>query len=51
MKTIRNLFKRDKEEFNIPKSIQDTIPVNRIWKEGIFLLGKDNELDNNKLYI
>ena len=41
MKTIRNLFKRDKEEFNIPKSIQDTIPVNRIWKDGIFLLGKD----------
>ena len=30
-----------KEEFNIPKSIQDTIPVNRIWKDGIFLLGKD----------
>ena len=41
MKTIRNLFKRDKEEFNIPKSIQDTIPVNRIWKDGIFLSGKD----------
>lgn len=41
MKTIRNLFRRDKEEFNIPKSIQDTIPVHRIWKDGIFLLGKD----------
>lgn len=41
MKTIRNLFKRDKEEFNIPKSIQDTIPVHRIWKDGIFLVGKD----------
>lgn len=41
MKTVRNLFKRDKEEFNIPKSIQDTIPVNKIWKDGIFLVGKD----------
>lgn len=41
MKTIKNLFKRDKEEFNIPKSIQDTIPIHRIWKDGVFLVGKD----------
>ena len=41
MKTIRNLFKRDKEEFNIPHNVQDTIPIKKIWKDGIFLVGKD----------
>ena len=41
MKTIRSLFKKDKAEFYIPKSIQDTIPITRIWKDGIFLMGKN----------
>ena len=30
-----------REEFKIPKSVKDTIPVNRIYKDGIFLLSKD----------
>ena len=41
MKTIRNLFKQDKEKFNIPRGIQDVIPITRIWPDGIFLMGKN----------
>ena len=35
------LFKQDKEEFVVPKYIQDVIPVNRIWEDGIFQVGKN----------
>ena len=29
MKTLKMLFKNDKEKFVIPKGVQDTIPVQR----------------------
>lgn len=32
MKTLKMLFKQDKEEFVVPKGVQDVIPVNRIWE-------------------
>ena len=41
MKTLKMLFKQDKEEFVVPKNIQDVIPVNRIWEDGIFQVGKN----------
>lgn len=41
MRTIKNLFKQDKEKFNPPKSVQDTIPVQTIYKDGTFLVGKN----------
>ena len=40
MKTLRKKEK-EKIDFKIPRSVQDTIPVNRIYKDGIFLIGKD----------
>ena len=40
IKTISTLDKQEKH-FNIPKSAQDTIPIKRIWKSGIFLVGKN----------
>lgn len=41
MKTLRRLFKKDKEKIIIPKSVQDTIPIKTIWQDGIFLIGKN----------
>lgn len=41
MKTLKNLFKQEKEEFDIPKNIQEVIPVNKVWEDGIFLIGKN----------
>lgn len=37
----RNLFKKDKEKFKIPKSVQDAIPIDAMWEDGIFLVGKN----------
>lgn len=41
LKTLRNLFKKDKEKFVVPKGVQDVIPVNGLYSDGIFLIGKD----------
>lgn len=37
----RTLFKKDKEKFKIPKSVQDAIPIDAMWEDGIFLVGKN----------
>ena len=41
MKTIRNLFKQDKEKFVPPKGVQDCIPIKTIYKDGIFEISKN----------
>lgn len=41
MKTLSNLFKKDKEKFVVPRSVQDLIPAKTIWEDGIFLVGKN----------
>jgi len=41
MKSIRNLFKQDIEKFSPPKSVQDVIPIQTIYKDGIFCVGKN----------
>ncbi|MBE5806435.1 MAG: DUF87 domain-containing protein [Clostridiales bacterium] len=41
MRTIKNLFKQDKEKFVAPKGVQDTIPVQTIYKDGIFQVAKN----------
>lgn len=37
----RTLFKKDKEKFKIPRSVQDAIPIDAMWEDGIFLVGKN----------
>ena len=37
----RTLFKKYKEKFKIPRSVQDTIPIDAMWEDGIFLVGKN----------
>jgi type IV secretory pathway VirB4 component len=39
-KTLRNLFKQDKERFTVPKTVQDAIPINGIYEDGVFMVGK-----------
>jgi type IV secretory pathway VirB4 component len=39
MKTLNKLFKRDRESFKIPRSVQDVIPIKTIWEDGIFMVG------------
>lgn len=40
IKTLNNIFKQDKERFVIPRSVQQAIPIQAIWKDGIFKVGK-----------
>ena len=39
LKSIQTLMKQDKEMFVVPRRVQDLIPVQRIWPDGIFQVG------------
>ena len=39
MKSVSNILKTDKERYKVPKTVQDVIPIKRIWMDGIFLVG------------
>ena len=39
IKTLQNTQKQDKMKFKVPKSVQDAIPIHRIWSDGIFQFG------------
>lgn len=39
IKTLQNTLKQDKEHLTIPKSVQDTIPIQRLWPDGLFQFG------------
>ena len=39
MKSIRTLVRQDQEKYVIPRRVQDVIPIQKIWEDGIFLTG------------
>ena len=39
IKTLLKATKLEKEKLTIPKSVQDAIPIQRIWPDGIFQVG------------
>lgn len=39
MKSIRTLVRQDREKYIIPRRVQDVIPIQKIWEDGIFLTG------------
>ncbi|MBQ8803218.1 MAG: ATP-binding protein [Tyzzerella sp.] len=41
IRTLSNIIKQDKEKFVIPKSVQQAIPIQTIWKDGIFKVGRN----------
>ena len=41
MKTLKELFKRDKEKFVVPRNVQDIIPIKTIYDDGIFEVQKN----------
>jgi type IV secretory pathway VirB4 component len=40
IKTLKNLFKQDKERFVVPKTVQQAIPITAVYEDGIFICGK-----------
>lgn len=49
IKTLQNIKKQEIDNVKIQKTIQDVIPIQRIWKDGIFLVGKNKYLYTFKL--
>lgn len=39
IKTLQTTLKQDKEQFKVPRSVQDTIPIRRLWPDGVFQFG------------
>ena len=39
LRTLRRIFKQDKEPYRVHRRVQDIIPIRRIWDDGIFLVG------------
>jgi len=39
IKTLHNVVKSEQERFMVPRSIQQFIPIRRIWPDGIFQVG------------
>jgi len=40
IKTLKTLFKQDRERFTVPKSVQQAIPITAVYEDGVFLVGK-----------
>lgn len=40
LKTLNKLFRLEREPFRKPKAVHDAVPIQRIWPDGIFLVGK-----------
>ena len=41
IKTLQTIFKQDKEKFRIPRSVQQVIPIQAIWADGVFQVGRN----------
>ena len=39
IKTLKQVLNSDRESFKVPRSVQDTIPIRRIWPDGVFQVG------------
>lgn len=41
IKTLNNIIRQDKEKFIVPQSVQQGIPIQAVWGDGIFRIGKN----------
>ena len=40
IKTLKTLFKQDRERFVVPKTVQQAIPITAVYEDGVFLSGR-----------
>ncbi len=40
MKSIKTAIQQERETYRVPRRVHDTIPIRRIWNDGIFLCGQ-----------
>lgn len=41
IKSLLAMQKQEREDFSVPRNVQQSIPIKRIWDDGIFLVGKN----------
>ena len=41
IKTLQQALKMDREKFKVPRSVQQAIPIQRIWPDGVFQSGTE----------
>ena len=41
LKTLNKYKRQNKEKFKVPRCVQDTIPIDKVYKDGIFLSASD----------
>ena len=39
IKTIKTIMRQDREQYRIPRRVQDVIPIQSVWPDGIFRVG------------
>ena len=39
IKSLASMLRQDRERMSVPKSVQQAIPIRRIWPDGIFQVG------------
>lgn len=39
IKSIKTIMRQDKEKYKVPRKVQDIIPIQCVWKDGIFKVG------------
>jgi len=48
LKSLRIWFRENKERFEVPKGVQEALPVHSVYEDGIFLVRKANFFGDNK---
>ena len=36
IRTLQNILRQDRESFAVPRSVQEAIPIRRVWPDGVF---------------
>ena len=39
IKSIKAIMRQDREQYRIPRRVQDVIPIQAVWPDGIFKVG------------
>ncbi|MBQ7647375.1 MAG: TraE family protein, partial [Clostridia bacterium] len=39
MKSLKTMMKQDKEQYKVPKTVQDYVPITSVYEDGIFKVG------------
>ena len=44
IKTLNSILKQDRERFKVPRSVQQAVPIEAVWGDGIFQVGRSKSI-------